>query len=244
MKVVICDDSIEDLMKIDEALAKYNERNPGRDIQVEKYSDALQLYARIKEKELADLYILDMIMPEKTGIELGNKLRQCGSEKGIIYITTSDEFAMDAYDVHALRYLLKPLREDQLFEALDYAFSYSDVSNGARYLVRTRTGLVSVLHSRIEYIENASRTLAVHLVDGEVIRSIFIRGSFDQEISGLISDSNFMQIHKSFLVNKRYVRKLNGDSIIMECGDCVPISRKRAADVKKEYLVYISEQYR
>jgi DNA-binding LytR/AlgR family response regulator len=68
---------------------------------VEKYSDALQLYARIKEKELADLYILDMIMPEKTGIELGNKLRQCGSEKGIIYITTSDEFAMDAYDVSA-----------------------------------------------------------------------------------------------------------------------------------------------
>lgn len=244
MKVAICDDSIEDLMTIESVLLKYSERNPNVSFEVEKFSDALQLYGRIRDKELADLYILDMIMPEKSGVDLGYKLRRCGSEKNIIYITSSDEFAMDAYDVHAIRYLLKPLREDQLFEALDCAFSYSEVSNGSRYLIRTREGLVTVSYSQIEYIENSSRMLAVHLVNGEVIKSIFIRSSFDEEIRELVDDSNFMQIHKSFLVNMRYVRKLDRDSIVLESGSSIPISRKRAADVKKEYLSYISDQYR
>ena len=183
-------------------------------------------------------------MPEKSGIDLGNKLRRCGSEKTIIYITSSNEFAMEAYDVHAIRYLLKPLREDQLFEALDCAFSYSEPANGSRYLVRTKGGLVSVLYSQIEYIENSSRMLAVHLVNGEVIKSIFIRGSFDEEIRELASDSSFLHVHKSFLVNMRYVRQLDRDSILLESGSSIPISRKRAADVKKEYLTYISDQYR
>ena len=231
MKVAICDDSIEDLMTIESVLLKYCERNPKVSFEVEKFSDALQLYGKIQAKEIADLYILDMIMPEKSGIDLGNKLRRCGSEKTIIYITSSNEFAMEAYDVHAIRYLLKPLREDQLFEALDCAFSYSEPANRSRY-------------SQIEYIENSSRMLAVHLVNGEVIKSIFIRGSFDEEIRELASDSSFLHVHKSFLVNMRYVRQLDRDSILLESGSSIPISRKRAADVKKEYLTYISDQYR
>ena len=244
MKVAICDDSIEDLMTIESVLLKYCERNPKVSFEVEKFSDALQLYGKIQAKEIADLYILDMIMPEKSGIDLGNKLRRCGSEKTIIYITSSNEFAMEAYDVHAIRYLLKPLREDQLFEALDCAFSYSEPANASGYLVRTKGGLVSVLYSQIEYIENSSRMLAVHLVNGEVIKSIFIRGSFDEEIRELASDSSFLHVHKSFLVNMRYVRQLDRDSILLESGSSIPISRKRAADVKKEYLTYISDQYR
>lgn len=243
MKVAICDDSIEDLMTIEHILTTYRDKNPKVSLEIEKFSDARQLYARIQKNELADLYILDMLMPEKSGIDLGNEIRRYGSEKAIIYITTSDEFALDAYDVHAIRYLLKPVRDSQLYEALDYAFACSGVSQGPRYLVRTRQGLVSVPYSRIEYIENSSRMLAVHLVDGEIIKSIFIRSSFDEEIGELIREDDFMQVHKSFLVNKRYVRRLNGDHILLESGDGVPVSKKRAADVKREYLLYVSGQY-
>ena len=85
--------------------------------------------------------------------------------------------------------------------------------------------------------------LAVHLVDGEIIKSTFIRSSFDEEIGELIREDDFMQVHKSFLVNKRYVRRLNGDHILLESGDGVPVSKKRAADVKREYLLYVSGQY-
>lgn len=53
-----------------------------------------------------------------------------------------------------------------------------------------------------------------------------------------------MQVHKSFLVNLNYVDKLASGNIVMQSGRNIPVSRTRAADVKKEYLMFVSEQYR
>ncbi len=183
-------------------------------------------------------------MTGTTGIDIGNQIKRSGSDAAIIYTTSSDDFALDAYDVHAVRYLLKPITEDKFFEAMDYARSYRESKRGPLYLVKTRTGMVSIPCSKIEYIENASRMLNVYLTDGSVITSIFIRKSFDDEIKDLITEKSFMQVHKSFLVNLNYIKKLEGNSITMDSGTHIPISKKNTANVKRQYLTFISEQYR
>lgn len=172
----------------------------------------------------------------------------------IIYITSSDDFALEAYGVHAVRYLLKPVDRDIFFEAMDYALSHAMAGQDIRqenamyreplYPVKTKDGLVSVLYSDIEYIENASRVLDVHLTDGSSIKSIFIRKSFDEDIQEIMADKSFARVHKSFLVNMNYIKRLTQDSCFMEDGRSIPISKTRAADVKKEYLLFISERYR
>ncbi|MDE5930861.1 MAG: response regulator, partial [Lachnospiraceae bacterium] len=124
MKIVICDDSMEDLEKVENLLAEYERTFPEEKFAVEKFSDAAELYDRISQKELADIYILDMIMPEKTGIDIGSLLEKVG-KSAIIYITSSDEFALEAYGVHAVRYLVKPVRGEVFFEAMDYAVSHA-----------------------------------------------------------------------------------------------------------------------
>ena len=53
-----------------------------------------------------------------------------------------------------------------------------------------------------------------------------------------------MQVHKSFLVNWNYVDRLSSGSITMKSGRRIPVSRARAADVKREYLMFVSKQYR
>ncbi len=243
MKIVICDDRIEDLLKMEKMLSAYGQLHAKEELVIEKYSDPGLLYHKIQEKELADLYLLDMVMPEKSGIEIGQLIRKCGMESIIIYITSSDDFALDAYGVHAVRYLLKPIGEAEFFEALEYAWSCLKLKKEARYLLKTKEGLVSLAHSQIEYIENSSRMLCVHLAGGEMLKSIFIRKSFDEEIKGLSDDMNFMKVHKSFLINLRYVKKLNQRDILMESGCYVPISKMRAAEVKKQYLSYVIERY-
>lgn len=74
--------------------------------------DAAVLYDRIQEGEQAEIYILDMIMAKRTGIDLGSLIRKVGGDSVIIYITSSDEYAMEAYGVHAVRYLLKPVSSE------------------------------------------------------------------------------------------------------------------------------------
>lgn len=244
MKVVICDDNIEDLEKVERLLIKYRESSLKPSFVVEKFSSAVNLYQKISEKKLADIYILDLIMEEKTGIDIGARIREVSSESIIIFLTSSDDFALEAYGVYAIRYLLKPVSEEHFFEAMDYAFSYTKKNEVPIFQVKTKEGPVSVPYSKIEYIENYSRMLNVCLTNGENIRSIFIRKSFDEEIKEIAGDSDFLKVHKSFLINMDHVKKLAQGSVIMESGRSIPVSKARAADVRREYLLFASERYR
>lgn len=243
MKVVICDDCLRDLQNVEKLLEMYKESVAGIRFEIEKFSDACILYDRISEGELADIYILDMIMSEKSGIDIGSLLRSVGSKGIIIYLTSSDDFALEAYGVHAARYLLKPVSEKDFFEAMDFALSYHKVNEEVLFQIKTKMGTLSVPYSKIEYIENYSRMLNVFLRDGETIRSIFIRRSFDEEIREIAEDRCFLRVHKSFLINMNHIKKLEQGNILMESGRRIPVSKTRAADVKREYLLFISECY-
>ena len=99
-------------------------------------------------------------------------------------------------------------------------------------------------YSKIEYIESAARKLELHLADGELLQSLFIRTSFEEEVRELTEHGNFLQIHKSFLVNLDYVKQLTADSVIMNSGAQLPVSRAKAPKVKREYLLFVSEKCR
>lgn len=244
MKITICDDCIEDLSKLEKLLLKYKQRCPNRSFELARFTDPSRLYQRLLDGEWADLYILDMLMPYRTGIDLGSRLRKLGCENPIIYVTSSSDFALDAYEVRAVRYLLKPVSEERFFEAVDYALSYTAVKKEPLYLVKTKDGVVQTPYSRIEYVENSYRKLEVHLTDGDMLKSLFIRQSFEGEVQELAEKSNFLQVHKSFLVNLDYVKRLDADGILMESGALLPVSRSRAAKAKREYLLFVSEKYR
>lgn len=243
MKIVVCDDDEEDLAKIERLLTSYRQANSNVRLDTEKFLDAETLYRKIQTEDLADIYILDMIMSKKTGIDIGSEIRRIGRESVIVYITSSDDFAFEAYGVRAIRYLLKPVSEEQFFEALDYALSLTKMEKEPIYSVKTKNGLVAVPYSKIEYIENYSRVLNIWLTDGELIKSIFIRKSFNEEIKEIAEDKSFIQVHKSFLINMRYVKKLTQKTVLMESGKSIPVSKNRAADVKKEYLLFVTDYY-
>ena len=244
MKIVICDDCVKDLQRLERLLQKYRDTAAGIHFEVEDFTDACRLYERILQGDQADIYLLDMIMSEKNGIEIGSLIRQNGGGGVIIYVTTSADFALEAYEVHASRYLLKPVSEEHFFEAMDFALYYQNAEKNPLFPVKTKNGTLSVPYSKIEYIENYSRMLNVFLADGENIKSIFIRKSFDEEIKEISGDRSFLRIHKSFLINMNHVKKLGQGNIIMESGRRIPVSKTRAAEVKREYLQFISECYR
>ncbi|MDE7020292.1 MAG: response regulator, partial [Lachnospiraceae bacterium] len=157
MKIVICDDCMEDLVQVERLLQKY-EKNADSKFEVETFSDASKVYHKVLQHELADIYILDMIMPQKSGIDIGSLLEKNGKSV-VIYITSSNEFALEAYGVHAARYLLKPVSDAVFGEAMDYAVSQirmnqNVLSQDIRYTVKTKEALVSVYYSDIVYIEN------------------------------------------------------------------------------------------
>lgn len=244
MNITICDDNIHDLTKLEILLEKYKTLHPNIHFEIEQFLNPSILYNKIQENKLADIYILDILMSETTGIELGNIIRTHSDKNAIIYTTSSDDFALDAYHIHAVRYLLKPIQENQFFEAMDYALLYMEFKKVPLYSVKTKEGLISIPYSNIEYIENASRLLYLHQTDGKTITSIFIRKSFEDEVDELSNNPCFLKSHKSFIVNMNFIQKLEGNNIIMRSGAVVPISKKNTTNVKRQYLLFLSKQFK
>lgn len=244
MRIAICDDSIGDLMKMEDLVRAYHSFHPEGCLEVEKYSDASVLQDKIQKEELADIYLLDIVMNRITGIDLGSQIRKVSNKSVIIYVTASDDFALDAYDVHAIRYLLKPVDEGKFFEALDYALAQIDVEEGPFFLVKTKGGRVSLPYYKIEYIENSSRKLEIHLTNGEIITSIFIRKSFDEEIKDFEGSRDFMRVHKSYMVNMRHVKGMNKADFIMDSGAHIPISRNSIMEARKGFCSFVATHYK
>lgn len=121
LRIAVCDDQETQLHETAALLDAYLRARPGLSGQVESFFSGGELLVRAKDVGGFDLYILDILMPGLNGIDTGRRLRQLGDGGEIIYLTTSNDFAADSYDVHAFFYLLKPVEERHFFQVLDGA---------------------------------------------------------------------------------------------------------------------------
>ena len=84
-----------------------------------------------------DLYVLDVVMPDMSGIDLGMKLRELGQYGAIVYLSVSPEYAVESYAVRAFYYLMKPVDSTQLYHVLDQALVALDRKKAACVTVKT-----------------------------------------------------------------------------------------------------------
>lgn len=243
MKITICDDEMREVKNTKELLDQYLLTKPGLSATVEVSQNSSKLYDDINAGEESDIYILDVMMPGRSGIEIGKLLDEQKRKCVVIYTTCSKDYALDAYGVKASRYLLKPIEENAFCEAMDFAILHVQQKLSPEFIVKTKQGVVTLDFDKIIYIESASRAMHFHMSDGSLIRSIMLRASFETELDPILKDENFIQIHKSFVINMAYISNMSQESVTL--GNVIlPISKKKIAQTKKTYLAYIADRYR
>nr|WP_308627378.1 LytTR family DNA-binding domain-containing protein [uncultured Eisenbergiella sp.] len=242
--ITLCDDSLQDLMYTEKMLLRYQERYPDNLLAINKYSDPGKLYARTQEGEYADIYILDILMPGRSGIQLGQLIRSRSRDSILIYTTSSEDYALEAYQVLAGRYLVKPFGETAFQEAMRYALAQTDLNREPVFRIKTAEGVLAVPYSAILYVECRARSLFLYTKDGNCVRSIVLRRPFEEEVKELLESWGFVQIHKSFAVNMDHIRRYKQDSITMDNGQILPVSRNKAPQVKRKYLGFMTDKYR
>ena len=120
LKITICDDSEKDIELIEKKLNEYSKRKH-LDFQIASFTSSEALIYEIKDGILSDIYILDVIMPSKNGIELAEAIRDYDKTSIIFFLTSTPEKAADGYKVNALRYIIKLNMDRDIDEALDSA---------------------------------------------------------------------------------------------------------------------------
>jgi len=223
--------SIRALIVDDEPLARTGVRQllePTDDVRVVgEAADGPEAVRQI-EKQAPDLIFLDVQMPEMNGLEV---VREVGVDPMplTIFVTAYDEYAIEAFDAHALDYLLKPVDEERFEEALNRAREQlrrtgSDdalddklralldrYAEGAdeddeapdRFTVRTPNRIYFVDVDDVQWIESEGDYVALH--DGE--DKHLIRATM-KELEDRLAARRFLRIHRSYIINADHVEEL------------------------------------
>lgn len=238
--IALCDNDETELLKLKQAVEQWQQKHPDKMVRTDLYYSGADLARRLEQDASYDLYLLDIIMPEPSGIRLGHLIRERSPLAQLIYVTSSPDFALDAFGAQALDYLLKPVDTNKLHQALDRAWALC-CGQQSRYIsIKSRQGLRSIDSASIVYIEIVSRSPVYHLYDGEIIQGLTIRSSFDDAIAPLDHDPSFISPHKSFYVNMRFVCGIRNRQLLLEGGGSIPVSHPKLGEVNRLYLKYLS----
>ena len=197
-------------------------------------SAALRLIDALKP----DLVLLDMTMPEIDGLSVARKLAQQDTRPAVIFVTAHDHFAVEAFDLDAVDYVLKPVATDRLERAIDRAMARRGESDAkaSEWLeelwVPHRSELLRIEVSQVSQIDAERDYVRLHV--GE--RTYLLL----QTIAGLekrLDPSEFIRIHRSTILRKDAIRGLRHDglgvwSVELEDGEALRIGRTYLPKVK------------
>jgi two-component system, LytTR family, response regulator len=240
IKVLIADD--ETLARKTIALLLKDQQDIGEILQAANGNQALSLY----QAEKPELIFLDIQMPGLTGIQLAEKVDpQCV----IIFVTAYDQYAITAFELNAIDYLLKPYDDERFYRALDKARvrlrehqfgDYRQVGQLIRHmldeqhrqyksrLVIKDPGRIRLIEvEQVDYILGAGNYAEVHLFDGKSVLHRETLTSLEQQLDPEV----FVRIHRSSIVRRSSICELRpndkGDySVILKSGQQLTLSRR------------------
>jgi len=203
-----------------------------------------------------DVIFLDIQMPGKSGLELLQELPDNNFE--VIFVTAHNEYMLQALQYSAADYLLKPVDEERLIEAVQrvekkleagkreertevllHNLSKSGNPSEMRLCLPTLKGFIVLKLEEIIYCE-AERSYTIFHLEGK--RTVTVsRPLIDYD--NLLKDTTFLRIHKSFLINLHHVKeyqKGEGGMVILSDNTEIEVSRRK----KDEFLMKIKEAFR
>ena len=232
IKVAFCDD---DQLVLNDLCAFFDRYRAKCDYQIEcvAFSSPLELMAEIEKGARYDILFLDILMPGETGINVAAEIRGYDTNVKIIFLTSSQEYAVQSYTVGAHYYQLKPVREENFIWLMDSAIMQCEKEREDSLILRCKDGITRIGLRKLEYCEVNHRTLFIHLVGGKILESI---GSLDELSKQLELYGCFLRPHRSYLINLDHVQNLTYHSITMSSSVKIPLARGKYHEVKDAYL--------
>ena len=221
VRFAVCDD---DQKMLDSILEKLHTYYPD-ECEIKTYTDGASLLSDCC-LNCFDAIFLDICMPGLSGMEIAEKIRDNDRRVKIIFVSNKNELAYKGYLYDAFRFVRKSDLEQDLCEAaksLKETFSMQ-----SDYLVfKTSRGETVRAAKDIKFFEAKTHFINAVCNDG-VVR---ICGTL-REYEERMRDIGFIRIHKSYLVNFRYISSIEKNAVFLSCGKELPLSRYRVDDTK------------
>lgn len=183
-----------------------------------------------------DILLLDIQMGQINGMDTARKIRKLHDKVEIIFITSLIEYVLEGYEVRAYRYLIKPVKYDDLKNNIINCIKEIDIKN--KYiLIKEEGNRIKLDINEISYIEVQKEDITIHTPN----QIYEIKGTMNN-IEKEINCCRFFRCHKSYLVNLDYIKSIKQYVAILENKEEVPISRYRFKETKDKFFDLIEDK--
>lgn len=244
LKVAICDDEIAEIKRLGDYIAAFSVQT-GIDFTVDRYTSGDSLMKVYNRPSQYDIVFLDIEMPGKGGIETAEAIRRLPDRNVcIVFITSFPEYMQDSFDVQASQYLTKPLSYDIFKDKMKRLIDYINGLQTNITVVSRKDGeLVLHLDDIICFETIKSLTTKSDLLVTTVSEEFPIKGKII-EMEQKLKEQFFISVHRSVLVNMKYIRRFNANTVELTNGKTVEASRRKLSEIKEAFSKYMVVRYR
>lgn len=238
LRIAICDDRPEQLALIRAALRAYFDPR-GETPEVSAFDNSLLFLENLAQTGGWDIVLLDICMPGILGTDVAREIRQRRDKTEIVFLTASDEYAVDAFALKAAHYLMKPFTQAQFDEAMGRATARFENGRVKNLVVKPEGGGAQMVDiGDILYIESRRHVLTVHTKTGDLTEGRRSLSRMLEELEAL-SPGQFIMPYKGYVVNQRAVTAIEPEQLLLRGGARVPIPRRSYREIQNRYFDYL-----
>lgn len=238
INIAICDDEELFLQREQDIISKYMGEN-GYQYNIDQYLSGKQ-FLESNKADKYDIVFLDVSMAEIDGMETAKRIREFNNKVFLVFVTAFIVYSTEGYKVEAIRYILK---NDKMFDAAIEESLFTIIQRLAvskqKHTFSFQEGKIEIDLSNIVYIESNLHKLIFHMNTSKKKQySMYEKlDSIDAEIGG----SGFVRIHKSYLVNMKYVEDIERYKLVLKDGTNLNIAKSRYPAVKETIITNAGE---
>ena len=219
MRIAICEDE-KVILDFESSLVTQWAAGAGCPLQLDTYISAEQFLFESEDKAPYDVLIFDIQMKNMNGMELAKKLRARGCDAVIIFITGVPDYAIEGYEVGAVRYILKPVKQEVLNGLLDSVWAERQKKAEDFFVLGQGADIEKISFDKIIYIEARGHY-------------VFLKGQdFEREWKAGFSETSaafegrcFFCLRRGLLVNLNHVEKITRTDCQLDNGETLPVAR-------------------
>lgn len=231
LSIAIVDDDEETRKRIAKRLDEiFTEKNINIDIM--SFPDGIK-YKNSLSSCSYDVTFMDIEMPGISGIEVAKDLANANKVGILIYISNREDKVFESLQTHPFGFIRKRHFNDDCPKAIDEILKKIQSEENGKLLLKMADGVISLKLDDICYFETQGRKTSIN-VNGFAEPILF-----NSPISNFIAKlegKNFLVTYKGFLVNVSYISKITIDGVIMKDGKNLPVSRRKVAKLKEDYM--------
>lgn len=230
MRVAIVDDEAEVRELLSDYIKRFSEES---DVELESIQFTCGDSLLEKYTKTYDIIIFDIDMPGTNGMDTARKVRERDSSVTIIFITNVAQYAINGYEVEAVDYIIKPISYYDFSMKFHRAVSKASQKKDHVLTIKVEEGVRRIRMATIIYVEVQSHYLYFY-----TLQNVYkTRGNMQNAYEAL-SKYSFVQVHRSYMVNLRYIDKIKSNEVIMG-NKVVPVGRAYKNQLQQNYMLYI-----